>query len=99
MRVTLPMLKTRIAYLNKKMNRPENYFTANPHTDNLMGKPSINVGHFHIDCAYGGYSLHETANDAGGEVDVFNRGHIPARDLMNLIYAFEAGLRYAEESK
>ena len=99
MRVTLTMLKTRVAFLNKKMNRPADYFAGDFVQDAKQGKIKTSVGNFCIDCAYGGYSLHEVTNEAGGVTDVFNIGHIPARDLMNLIYAFEAGMRYAEESE
>lgn len=92
MRVTLSMLQNRVRFLNKKMNRPETYF-------NSAEDRKINAGHFRIDCAYGGYRLEETCNDAGGVINVFNIGHIPARELMNLIYAFETGVRYTEENK
>lgn len=93
MRVTLSMLKNRVAFLNKKMNRPEKYVSE------VEGKRKINVGHFCISQAYGGYQLEEVCNDAGGVTNVFNIGHIPARELLSLICAFEAGMRYAEEAK
>ena len=52
------------------------------------------VGHFCLDCAYGGYSLHQLISDKGAVRDVFNSGHIPARDLYFRICAFIEGLTY-----
>ena len=46
------------------------------------------LGNYHISFAYGGVSLHQIYNKAGGIVDVFRRGHMPKRDLYNLMYSF-----------
>ncbi|MDP3962825.1 MAG: hypothetical protein Q8Q03_03095 [bacterium] len=56
-----------------------------------------NVGHYHIDGAYGGFSLHQTENEHGGVRNVFGIGHIPARELFNLMAAFLEGVRAAGE--
>lgn len=56
------------------------------------GKWTANVGNYHISGAYGGYCLHRMATEGGGAVDVFNCGHIPARELVGLMSAYTAGL-------
>lgn len=94
MRVTLKMLQNRVVHLNKMLGRPVDYFSKNED-----GFPCIiNIGHFHIDCAYGGYQLAETCK-SGGTIDVFNHGHIPARELLELICAFEIGYRFSQDQK
>ena len=61
------------------------------------GKWVSNIGNFHISGAYGGFSLHQMANEAGGIRDVFQCGYIPMRDLYNLIHAFRKGIEFARE--
>lgn len=51
-----------------------------------------NVGNYHLDGAYGGWALHQMANHGGGIRDIFNMGHMPARELYNLIYAYRKGI-------
>lgn len=48
-------------------------------------------GHFHLNIAYGGYALHQFGNGKGGCRDVFNRGHMPARELLMLLRAYMQG--------
>ena len=52
--------------------------------DKLVGQ----VGNYHISGAYGGVSLHQTANESGGARDVFSCGHITKRDLYNRMRAY-----------
>jgi hypothetical protein len=56
------------------------------------GKAVANVGNYHISGAYGGYCLHRMVNEGGGARDVFNIGHIPARQLAALMSAYTTGL-------
>jgi hypothetical protein len=56
-----------------------------------------NVGNFHISGAYGGFSLHRMCNEGGGIRDIFYCGHIPARQLFDLIHAFRRGIELARE--
>ena len=56
-----------------------------------------NVGNFHISGAYGGVSLHQMGNEGGGIRDVFNCGHVPARQLYELIHAYIKGIEYAQK--
>ena len=58
----------------------------------VVGKWTANVGNYHISCAYGGYSLHRMVTEGGGARDVFDCGHIPARQLAALMSAYTTGL-------
>jgi hypothetical protein len=61
------------------------------------GKWFANIGNFHISGAYGGVSLHQMMNEGGGIRDIFQCGHVPMRDLYDLIHAFRKGIEFARE--
>ena len=71
-----------------------NRMTKSPVEPSRMvdGKRTANVGNYHISGAYGGYSLHRMSNESGGVSDVFDCGHIPAKQLAALMSAYTAGL-------
>jgi hypothetical protein len=71
-----------------------NRMTNSPVESSRMvdGKWTANVGNYHISCAYGGYSLHRMVTEGGGARDVFDCGHIPARQLAALMSAYTTGL-------
>jgi hypothetical protein len=50
-----------------------------------------NIGNYHIDCAYGGYALHQMANEHGGVRDLFG-GHYTKRELYGKMQAYLSGL-------
>ena len=50
------------------------------------------IGAYCLDYAYGGVSLEKYINEHGAVHDIFNRGHMPKRELYELICAFETGL-------
>jgi 2',3'-cyclic-nucleotide 2'-phosphodiesterase (5'-nucleotidase family) len=83
MRVTKTMLENKVDYLNKITNSPRRYCT----TDNL-------IGHFCISGAYGGYELQRVCNNGGGVTTPLNTGHIPKKELYNLISAFIDGILF-----
>jgi hypothetical protein len=56
-----------------------------------------NLGNFHISCAYGGVALHQMMNEAGGVKDIFGQGHMPMRELYNLIHAYLKGIEFARK--
>jgi len=58
-----------------------------------------NVGNFHISGAYGGVALHQMCNEAGGIRDIFQQGHMPMRELYNLIHAYAKGIVFAREQE
>jgi len=61
-------------------------------SNTVDGKYCANIGNYHISCAYGGYSLHRMVTEGGGARDVFDCGHIPARQLAALMSAYITGL-------
>ena len=88
-------MSTRItrAHLDAKADTI-NSMTKSPVEPSRMvdGEWTANVGNYHISGAYGGYSLRRMSNESGGVSDVFNCGHIPARELAGLMSAYTAGL-------
>ena len=89
-RITSKTLDAIANRLNKLTNSP-----LEPYSRNAEGKLQANIGNFHISGAYGGYSLHRMVNISGGVSDVFNCGHMKARELADRMYAYERGIELA----
>ena len=86
-RITIKHLEAIARRLNKMTNSPTTYMDANR---------NILVGHFHIDRAYGGFSLCRTDNSSGGVTQPMGyAGHVPARELYERMHAFMAGIEFA----
>ena len=85
-RITIEHLEAKAATINR--------MTKSPAESSRMvdGKYRANVGNYHISGSYGGYCLHRMANESGGVNDVFDTGHITARQLAALMSAYTAGL-------
>ena len=79
MRITQRDLENKVARLNRMSG-----FENPKYSD---------IGSYCLDYAYGGVALHKYCNEHGGIHDVFNMGHMPKKELYNLIHAFEIGLR------
>jgi len=62
----------------------------NTYAKNLPTKPQ-----YELSCAYGGYALHRVINERGGVTDVFDSGHIPGRELFQMINAMIFGITLA----
>lgn len=58
----------------------------------IGGKFTANIGNYHLDGAYGGYSLEQMVSESGAVSDVFRCGHVSKRDLYNRMQAFLTGL-------
>ena len=84
-RITRAMLESKAATINSLLEKP---------ADCLSGGQWC-IGNFHIDGAYGGYALHQVANDAGGTHDVFWSGHMTARQLFDRMTSFISGIQAA----
>lgn len=54
------------------------------------------IGMYHLDGAYGGWSLHLMETTGGGIKDVLGIGHVPARELQGAMFAYIQGLQDAE---
>lgn len=82
-RITIKHLESQCAALNRMTNNPDTY-----RKDGV-----IQVCHYRISQAYGGFSLHRVTNTSGGVTDVCRLGHVPARELSNLMFAYVAGMQ------
>jgi len=78
MRITQKDLECKVARLNSMagFDNPE-YST---------------IGAYCLDYAYGGVSLERYTNKHGGVRDIFNVGHVPKREIYNLMAAYEYGM-------
>jgi hypothetical protein len=90
---TVMTTRTTRAHLDAKA-ATLNSMTKSPVEPSRMvdGKWTANVGNYHISGANGGYCLHRMATEGGGVSDVFDCGHISARELAGLMSAYMAGL-------
>jgi hypothetical protein len=88
-RITIKHLRPLVDRLNRTAGT-----SLEPWSRGEDGKLRSNIGNFHIDSAYGGYSLHQMANECGGIRDVFGVGHVSARALYDQIHAFLRGIEY-----
>ena len=75
-----------VTRINRITNSPEAY----------MADGVILVGHYHIDCAYGGVQLVRTCNTSGSVSNVLSTGHVTKRELYDLMHAFLSGIYYAQ---
>ena len=88
-RITIKNLERLVETFNRETGSPMAYSTA-------TNQPfQANVGHYHIDAAYGGYALVRTVNTSGGECTILIRG--TAGDLYERMHAWLAGWRAARE--
>ena len=88
-RITVTQLEAAAALLNQ--------ITGNPATPYRKegDRHAPNVGNYHLSRAYGGFALHQMANDGGGIRDVLNSGHVPARQLFDMMSAYRYGIESA----
>ena len=89
MRITANYLRAQISALNRQTGKTDDIYRLDA-TGRIIGGIA---GTYCLSGAYGGWALHRMAAGGGtGVVDVFNRGHIPARELSGLISAYRTGL-------
>lgn len=88
-RVTKEMLDRQVNLLNKMLNRPLTYFDSPD-----IKSRKISVGHFHLDSAYGQYSLCETGSSGGGEHTIIAR--TTKRDLLDKLFVLRTGIAIGE---
>lgn len=85
-RITAKNLTNVIAHLNKLTGNP-----LKPYE--LVGDKHVSQrGNYHLSGAYGGWALHQMVGEGGGIRDVLQSGHVPAKQLYNLIHAYIRGL-------
>ena len=61
------------------------------------GKFHSQPNNFHLDFAYGGVQLVQMCNEGGGTRNI-TQGHVPKRELFDLMQAFIAGMETKVES-
>jgi hypothetical protein len=54
---------------------------------------------YYISGAYGGHALYRVGSDGRGAEDVFRRGHVPKRELYDLMQAFLTGVETARDTE
>jgi hypothetical protein len=64
-----------------------NRMTGNPADPYVDGKPQ--GGCYHLSHAYGGVALHQMCAAGTGIHDTLSRGHMPKRDLYEMMHAFQ----------
>jgi hypothetical protein len=90
MRTTIKHLRPLVDRLNRTAGHP-----LEPWSRGEDGKLRSNIGNFHIDQAYGGFSLHQMLSEDGAIRDVFRIGYVSARALYDQMHAFLRGIEYA----
>jgi hypothetical protein len=93
-RINKLFLLTQVSNLNRLFELDDEIYTYDEH-DRITGGSK---GVYFISGAYGGYALHKM-HESTGEYDVFRMGHIPARQLSELIDAYMRGIREAMNIK
>ena len=94
MRVTKEMLENKVDQLNNVTDSPRKYYRIDKSPGDIFRCRHINIGHFCISGAYGGYELQRVCNNGGGVRTPLNTGHIPKKELYNLISAFVSGIEF-----
>lgn len=85
-RITIKNLEYQVGRINQITGNPETAYTR------IDGKLVANVGHYHLDEAYGGIKLVRMDNDRGGISLVSRDGYGTKRQLSTWMDAFIAGL-------
>lgn len=86
MKISIKDIELRIAYLNRLTGSPETYSIKD------TGTFKSNIGHYHLNQAYGGCALHRLCNEGGGVQDISRIGYASRKDLYNWINAFISGI-------
>jgi hypothetical protein len=75
-------LGTQIDYLNRLAGLPTEPYEETP--EGVRPVPGV----FTLSSSYGGYALHRISNQGGGVLDVFQIGHVKARELHGRLAAY-----------
>jgi hypothetical protein len=75
-----------VSRLNRITESPAEYSTK------LDGVYKANIGHYHLDCAYGGVKLARTITAGGGIRTPVSMGYESKKDAYYIIAAFISGI-------
>ena len=92
-RITLSQLQAVIDRINRETDSP-----MQPYAPDADGRHRAQIGNYHLSRAYGGFALHRMVTDGGGVSSPLHTGHIPARDLLNRMHAYLAGINAARRA-
>jgi len=81
-RVTEKQLQAVVDRLNRITNSPMSPYLGS----------KAQPGNYHLSHAYGGICLHRMVNEGGGVSSPLSTGHIPKRELLNLMHAYISGI-------
>jgi hypothetical protein len=94
-RITIKDLEYQVDLLNRLTGSPAERWKTEPRDD---GGWASNPGHYMIGQAYGGCELERICSEGGGTSTPLNTGHIPKRELYEVLRAFIVGIRTAQEN-
>jgi hypothetical protein len=86
-RITKAHLQFMVDQINDLTDSPKE-----PYSQDDAGQLRANIGNYHLSWAYGGVSLHRMCSPGGGITTPLHCGHIPKRDLYDLMHAFIRGI-------
>lgn len=92
-RITRAMLDKRVSYLNTVAGTPQEPWSG------TFGTCEPNPGNYHLDGAYGGYSLSQMALQGSGERNVLNAGFNSIPVTYELVNAYIAGMLDAQHAQ
>ncbi len=87
-RVTKDQLEAIVARINRMTGNPDS-----PYVNRVA-----QIGCYHLDYTYGGVALFRMASESGGCHHVLPVGHVPAREMQGLLFAFICGIEAATPS-
>lgn len=93
MRITEKHLQFIVDQINQVTGSP---MTSHTKTDD--GKFYANIGNYHLSHAYGGVCLHRMSNLGGGVSTPLSHGHVPKRQLYDMMVSYLDGLRDMKEA-
>ena len=91
-RISEKDLQCAVDRLNRITNSPMTY--SDKQAD---GRFKSNVGHYHLDFAYGGVKLARVTNESGGITLPISMGYESKKDAYYMIHAFINGVESAKE--
>ncbi len=90
-RISIAQLEGIVARINTLTGNSQECYTRE------NGRSIANIGNYHLSQQYGGVALHQMVSNGGGARDVFNSGHIPKRELFDMMTAYMYGLYDSQE--
>lgn len=86
-RVSIKHLEFQVERINKMTGSPKTAYTKK-----VDGKLVANVGHYHLDQAYGGIKLVRMDNEGGGIEVITRHGYVTKKELYYQLDAIITGL-------